>query len=215
MPSNYSDAYKVIKPYLVDLVCFHCCPRDCVLFRNHDDGRKYSNLEFCPDCASPRFCGQRLPRKRFLYLPVGPRFAQLYGSALLAQVVQASPKQSGNYVDNIQHSPMWDNVSEDVSTRLQLSIDGMNPFNKNKTTYSMWPVTLAILNLPRQIRYLVESVIMIGINPGNGKKECYSCQPYLELLVDELLALNGTTCREKRHSHLNVKYFPTYWIIQA
>ena len=31
--------------------------------------------------------------------------------------------------------------------------------------------------------------MMIDIIPGNGKQECYSCQPYLELLVDERLGL--------------------------
>ena len=28
----YDEAYQIIQPYLVDMVYFHCCPRDCVVF---------------------------------------------------------------------------------------------------------------------------------------------------------------------------------------
>lgn len=43
----------------------------------------------------------------------------------------------------------------------------MNPFNKNKTLYSMWPITVAMLNLPRQIHYLFGRLLMVGIIPGD------------------------------------------------
>ena len=34
--------------------------------------------------------------------------------------------------------------------------------------------------------------MIMGLFPGNGKKDCYTCQPYVELLVGDLLTLNGT-----------------------
>jgi len=43
---------------------------------------------------------------------------------------------------------LYGTPSEVVKGIEQSSTDGMNPFNKNKTSYSMWPITLAMLNLP-------------------------------------------------------------------
>ena len=62
---------------------------------------------------------------------------------------------------------------------------------KSNTTYSIWPITLDMLNLPREVRYLFGRLLLGGIIPGNGTKEPYSLQPYLDILVDELLFLSG------------------------
>ena len=35
-------------------------------------------------------------------------------------------------------------------------------------TYSMWPITLTILNLPRQFRNLARSILLTGIIPGRS-----------------------------------------------
>ena len=90
-------------------------------------------------------------QQSFLHLPVGPRFAHLYGTVSLAQVVEAHTTKAGdqdNMLD-IKYSPMLKSVSKDVRTKLQLSTDGMNP---------------------RYIRYRVENLMIIGIIPGIGKR---------------------------------------------
>ena len=72
-------------------------------------------------------------------------------------------------MDDIQQSPLWNTFRSSARERtilLQSSTYGMNPFNKNITSYSMWPITLAMLNLPRQIRYLFGRLLLVGIIPG-------------------------------------------------
>ena len=58
---NYDEAYSFIKPYLVKSLCFHACPRDCVLFRDTDN-YKYSTLVKCPKCGSDRFLSRNIAR---------------------------------------------------------------------------------------------------------------------------------------------------------
>ena len=72
---------------------------------------------------------------------------------------------------------------------LSLCTDGVNPFSHNKVAYSMWPIVMAILNLPRNIRLAFGNLLLVGIVPGNGTKEANSLDPYLNILVDELLEL--------------------------
>ena len=67
---------------------------------------------------------------------------------------------------------------------LQLSTDGVNPFSCNKVAYSMWPIMLSMLNLPRNVRSLFGNIILA--EPKN-------IDPYLEVVVDEILDLSGVT----------------------
>ena len=49
---------------------------------------------------------------------------------------------------------------------LSLCLDGLNPWTRNKATYSMWPIVLGQLNLPRQIRYQFADLLLVGIIPS-------------------------------------------------
>ena len=75
---------------------------------------------------------------------------------------------------------------------LALCTDGVNPFAHNKVSYSMWPIMLTLLNLPRRIRNHFGSILLVGIIPSNGSHEPKSLNPYLEILVDELLELSNS-----------------------
>lgn len=78
---------------------------------------------------------------------------------------------------------------------LSLCLDGLNPWSKNKATYSMWPIVLGQLNLPRRIRYQFANLILMGIIPsqvdGGERKDL---DPYLEVLVDELFHYVDASC---------------------
>ena len=134
-------------------------------------------------------CQQQHATETF-YLSLGPRFARFYGTANLAQVVHnlRAADDTTAIMEDVGDSPTW---SHDEGVFFQASTDGMNPFNKNKTSYSMWPISLAILNLPRQVRYLFGRLLLVGIVPGNGSKELGTLQPYLDIMVDERLTLKG------------------------
>ena len=72
-----------------------------------------------------------------------------------------------------------------------LNTDGVNPYSQNRVSYSMWPIILTVLNLPREIRYSFGNFWLVGTVPGNGTKEPNSLDPYLDILVDELLAISN------------------------
>ena len=63
---------------------------------------------------------------------------------------------------DIHDSPKWKEALSEMGTfqgdprgvALSLCLDALNAGSKNKATYSMWPIVLGQLNLPRQIRYL-------------------------------------------------------------
>lgn len=81
----------------------------------------------------------------------------------------------------------------------------MNPFSKEKVTYSMWPIVLTILNLPRHIRNLPGSMLLVGMIPG--REEPKRMDPYLDILVDEILQLNGSQfydSYQKEHFKLSI-----------
>ena len=65
--------------------------------------------------------------------------------------------------------------------------------NKNKATYSLWPIVLGQLNLPRQIRYQFANLLLVGIIPSQTEGgEPKDLDPYLEVLVDGICALCGS-----------------------
>ena len=66
----------------------------------------------------------------------------------------------------------------------------MNPFSKEKVTYSMWPIVLTILNLPCPIRNSPGSMLLSGIIPGRTEPHCMDC--YLDILADGLTEINGS-----------------------
>lgn len=73
---------------------------------------------------------------------------------------------------------------------VQLSTDGVNPFSANKICYSMWPIMLSVLNWPKVCRNLFENVMLVGVIPANGKGEAKSVDPYLEVVVVEIMTLS-------------------------
>ena len=95
---------------------------------------------------------------------------------------------------DVHNSPAWKHVfakdgvfgGDCRGLLIQLSTDGVNPFSSNKVCYSMWPVMVTILNLPEILRNKHKCVMLAGILPTNAK----SIDPYLDVLVDELIELD-------------------------
>lgn len=101
---------------------------------------------------------------------------------------------------DIHDSPKWKEAFSTGGTfegdprgiGLSMCLDGLNPWSKNKTNYSMWPIVLGQLNLPRRIRYNFANLILAGIIPSQVQgKEPKHLDPFLEVLVDEMMFLSG------------------------
>ena len=204
LPSSYQQAYDFIKPNLLPTECYHACPNDCILFRK-TDRYDYSALKNCPKCNGDRYTTNGKPVRRFFYYPLGPRFKRLYDcrgtSSLLQEHSLRSNAGLADLMYDIHDSPTWHAAyAEDGPFKgdargisLQFSTDGVNPFSVNKISYSMWPIMVTVLNLPKTCRNNFENVMLAGIIPANNKEEPKSVDPYVEVLVDELLGLCETT----------------------
>ena len=57
----------------------------------------------------------------------------------------------------------------------------------------MLPLMLSLLNLPRNIRYHFDSILLVRIIPSNGSQEPQLLNIYLDILVDELLEVSSST----------------------
>ena len=73
---------------------------------------------------------------------------------------------------------------------LSFCSDGANFYKSIHIVYSMWPIMLSLLNLPIPLRKSVGGILLVGIVPGNRRKEVNNLTPYLDILVDKLLVLS-------------------------
>ena len=76
--------------------------------------------------------------------------------------------------------------SEPHSYGLLLNVDWFEPFEHS--IYAVGVIFMALLNLPRSIRYHQENIIVCGLIPG-PKEPSQSINSFLEPLVEELLLL--------------------------
>ena len=70
----------------------------------------------------------------------------------------------------------------------------------------MWPIMFTLLNLPCHLRNKFEHILLVTIIPPTGYKEPADLNPYLEIVVDELLSLSNSVFYDVyRHAPFNVK----------
>ena len=54
----------------------------------------------------------------------------------------------------------------------------------------MWPMMLTLLNLPREMRNSFSNILLLGVVPGNGSHEPQNLDPYVEVMIDELIQIS-------------------------
>ena len=67
---------------------------------------------------------------------------------------------------------------------LMLNIDWLKPYKH--VQYSVGAIYLSIMNLPRQLRFKYENILIIGLIPGPNEPQ-HDINPFLRPLVSELL----------------------------
>jgi len=202
LPSSYYMAQSLIKNMMVQVEEFDCCVNDCILFRD-SDGKNFSTNTVCPVCKEDRYKqGTKIPQKKFKYIPLSPRLKRLFGNETSSKLLQGhrhlENAANPSMMNDIHDTEMWKlNYSESGlfqgdprGISFSLCTDGTNPFSKERVSYSMWPITLTVLNLPREVRNTAGAMFLVGIIPG--RKEPHHMDPYLQLLVDEIKSLNST-----------------------
>ena len=201
LPSSYESVLKKIQPFLSPMRDYHSCVNDCVIFRD-TDAAKFAKLSKCPKCGENRYeQGTSIPRKRFKYFPLENRVRRLFSHPKTSQILQNhtlpdSTNSSSNAVTDIHQSQAWKSwyspagifAAENRSLAFAVCLDGLNPFSREKNSYSVCPMFLMNLNLPPHIRKLAGSIMLTGIIPG--PREPKHIDPYVDVLVDDIMHLN-------------------------
>lgn len=202
MPSNYYEAKKLIRPYLLPVKIYDVCPKHCIVYRNSANNKMYSSLDRCPVCDEPRYTSKGVARRQVKYIPVGPRFARIFGNESLAAVlhshcISSDIENESDYMYDIQDSPKFKNLflqngylaGQKGGIVVGLEADGVAPFHSYNQTYSFTVVTLPVFSLIRSVRMLFRNIFLVMVIPGDSKSEASSEDAYIEILVDELLYL--------------------------
>ena len=186
LPSSYTKGLILVKDFIIPSENYDCCINDCIIYR-----REYKDLDQCPKCMKSRYLRRKkVAQNTFKYLPLSSRIKRMFSNKKVSQLIQShsDATSDSDVVSNLHQSPGWKELYEKTGDARALSLslctDGMNPFSKEKTKYSMWPIQIACLNLPHHIRYQPGSMMLIGIIPG--PEEPKAVDTYLSVLVEEI-----------------------------
>ena len=121
---------------------------------------------------------------------------------------KASTCTRSTCVSNIHESQAWQQLysgdgefgGEVRSLSFALCLDGTNPFAKEKYSYIMCPMLLVPLNLPQSLRISPRSIMLAGIIPGPA--EVKNTDPYLDVLVDDILDLHNKPVYDALHEQV-------------
>ncbi|XP_062595076.1 uncharacterized protein LOC134256449 [Saccostrea cucullata] len=207
LPATFKEARAFVAPFLMPLEKHDVCINDCVIFRDSGD-LKLARDNVCPKCSEPRMENGK-SRKIFSYMPIGPRLARWFGTSNLCKLIyEKTITYSGSnrdvvlkdFTDSSQfHSwyakgQVFEEMDKQLCVPLSLFTDGVNPNRNSACQKSMWPIILTWITLPTSIRQLLGPMMLMGIIPsGKNGAEPKSLEPYLSVVVDELLSLTEFT----------------------
>ena len=180
---------------------YDCCVRSCVAFTG-----PHTKLKACPRCRRPRYRQNGKPVKTYRYLPLIPQLV----ASFLNQELNQQMRYRGDKV-KVSNGPITDvfdgshyhellqkevtidghglghtYFSDDRDVALGLATDGVNPWQRRKSTF--WPILLYNFNLPPEERFHDDNAICVGEVPGPEKPK--DMDSFLYPLVQELLKLS-------------------------
>ena len=182
LPATFEEALKWLKPFLVPLHTFNVCPNACIVYR-----KQYESETTCPFCGCNRYdVDGKTALKNFSYFPLTLRIRRMLATKNIYELFNQHKNHTSeeNVWTDIQDSKIWKEVwfgnegvfsADENGIVLTLCLDGVNPFKQHQIDYSMWPIEISIDNLPPKI----------------GSQEPKSLEPYMAILVDELLELQN------------------------
>jgi hypothetical protein len=160
LPKNYYATKSLTNKLGLAYNTIHACEKGCVLFRE-----SLANAEKCPKYDQPRyrdFEWKKFPVKVLQHFLIIPRLQRMFRSPSISKLMlwHSKNSSSGKGGDHLVRHPCdskaWHHFHRNVdptfgedlrNTHFALAADGVNPFKKIHSTWSMWPVTLLNYNL--------------------------------------------------------------------
>lgn len=204
LPTSYSQVKSLLSHELISVEKIHVCVNDCMLFRGGS-----INLESCNLCGEGRYkqsdaLGRRYPKRSFSYASLRESLELYFGCSNIAQFMQGLggggmhiPNGMLNDITETAKWREWTDTEDNTPTIiLGMNTDGINPYHSQGIQYSMWPLILTIMNLPKHIRNKEKGFILSAVVPSrNPRVYGGGLEPkldvYVQLLVDELIALSS------------------------
>jgi hypothetical protein len=181
----------------INPVWYDCCPKSCCCFVG-----QHALKTTCPYCGHDRLNSAGKPYRRFMYIPLIPRLRELLGHCIIARHMlyraqhrhnpdKMTDYQDGSHYRRLRATPVSINgrllphhhFSDDRDIALGFSTDGFLLFEKSSK--SAWPLIIFNYNLPPELRFLKENVIILGAIPGKPK----DFDSFFWPLFEELLLL--------------------------
>jgi hypothetical protein len=133
-----------------------------------------------------------VPRKLFVYNSIRKtieKFASRPGFFASCEAWRSFHTNEG-FMTDVYDGKLWKEWEEYLALPgnilLMLNVDWFRPYKH--TVYSVGVIYLAILNLPRTLRFKPENIIIVGTIPGPHEPKL-NMNTYLKPMVDELLQL--------------------------
>ena len=87
--------------------------------------------------------------------------------------------------DNSEHSRFFTSKTADSHLGIMVNLDWFQPFDS--ASYSCGAIYDVIYNLPQDVRFKKENILILCLLPGPNEVKLYKINHFLALIVDELL----------------------------
>ena len=197
LPQNIDASKKIVSKFGLVYNRINAYKNNCIIY--YKDRAKMNK---CSICNTPRYQPGKgkTPWKVLRHFPTTPRILKSLSCPKLAPLFNGYKKARSS--DGLWRYPSdsraWkhiDNVlkfenEETVNIHTGVAIDGINPYKSLSTKWSTWAVTVLNYNLPVELISKPFHMMLALLIPG--KKQVQDVDVFLELLIDEYIALwNG------------------------
>jgi hypothetical protein len=199
LPNSFYHAKNTVRKMGLEYSVTHCCPSGHIFFRG-----VYEDMDQCPHpgCGLSRWMpsSQTVSAKVMCHFSLIPRLKRLYKSPAIAKILKwASENKIGTAeMKSVADSPAWNHIDTDIdreftrerrNLRIGLSLDGVNPFSKQRSNHSTWPVMVVLYNLPPWLLTKKFFVLLSIHIPRKESPTSDNIDIFLAPLIEELQTL--------------------------
>ena len=207
-PSNWYEAEKILAPYMPPLTVLEACSNDCMVYTKYQNGTDYTKLTTCLHCGNER---KGSGKKIIHYYSLTKRFERDFGEPNIVKLCHAGkltmdlPSVMRDFQDSKAFHSWYSSGGvfdgyENSSIPLGLFADGQNPNRNINIDHSMWPLILVNFAMKKEFRTTLGPMMLYAIVPGKRGGGEPNLEPYLEIAIDDLLAVDNMVVH---HSILN------------